>query len=448
MKETSLIQPMTSINKIRLFNNSLLYGNQKVYLDLSKIDFFCFNKTLFLFIPENLCIIRTDYKNKAELLEDIVNGITPNESLYNQIMIGLVPAIGSNTINVTQKNSTIKKGISIVVTTKCNMNCKYCIYKNNSKYYYSNNSDLDKILNSICEYIEYWNNENDITFVFSGGEPFLDFSAIKQLTIKICEICSAKKIKANFGVTTNGTILNQEIIDFLIRYNFLVSVSLDGTEDYYTETNQLVFFDLIIKNIKKLKKNHINFSIKSTIAYNINNNQMHSLLKYLCSLSPYKLTVTPDIFREVPTSFLDVCNHYTPENGTVYRSIFKDIIDKIYNFRYVDHVCSSSNGFVGVNEKGMFLPCLFFNGIEEKNFETYEELRLFGNLTNSNLNITDHYLQKCSKCSIRLLCGGLCPYVKYQFSKNKIHKNVVDSFCEYKYTSFVSALKYICETID
>lgn len=35
MKETNLIQSMTNIKKIRLFNNSLLYGNPKVYLDFS-----------------------------------------------------------------------------------------------------------------------------------------------------------------------------------------------------------------------------------------------------------------------------------------------------------------------------------------------------------------------------------------------------------------------------
>ena len=79
MKETNLIQSMTNIKKIRLFNNSLLYGNPKVYLDFSRIDFFCFNDTLFLFIPENLCIIKTEYKNKTDLLEDIVNGITPKD---------------------------------------------------------------------------------------------------------------------------------------------------------------------------------------------------------------------------------------------------------------------------------------------------------------------------------------------------------------------------------
>lgn len=43
MKETNLIQSMTNIKK-RLFNNSLLYGNPKVYLDFSRIDFFCFRK--------------------------------------------------------------------------------------------------------------------------------------------------------------------------------------------------------------------------------------------------------------------------------------------------------------------------------------------------------------------------------------------------------------------
>ncbi len=446
MKETNLIQSMTNIKKIRLFNNSLLYGNPKVYLDFSRIDFFCFNDTLFLFIPENLCIIKTEYKNKTDLLEDIVNGITPKDSLYSQIMIGLVPAIGSNTINVTQKSITRKKGISIVVTTKCNMNCEYCIYKNNSKYSNSDKNFSEKIFNSICECIDYWENEKDVTFIFSGGEPFLDFCMMKQLTIKICEICAEKKIKANFGVTTNGTILNQEIIDFLIKYNFLVSISLDGTEDHYIRINQFKFFDLITKNIKKLKQNHINYSIKSTVSYNINNEEMHLMLDYICSLSPYKLTITPDIFREVPSSFLDVCNNYSPKNDTIYKPIIKDMIDNIYNFRYVDHVCSSSDSFVGINEKGQFLPCLFFNGIEEKYFKTYEELRTFGNLTTTNLNVTNYYLQKCSKCSIRLLCGGLCSYVKYQLSKYKIDKNAVDSFCEYKYSSFVSALKYICET--
>ena len=75
------------------------------------------------------------------------------------------------------------------------MNCEYCIYKNNSKYSNSDKNFSEKIFNSICECIDYWENEKDVTFIFSGGEPFLDFCMMKQLTIKICEICAEKKLK-------------------------------------------------------------------------------------------------------------------------------------------------------------------------------------------------------------------------------------------------------------
>jgi uncharacterized protein len=109
----------------------------------------------------------------------------------------------------------------IHITKECNCNCLYCYEQDKiSKYTWEETKIL--LYNIIANTKEKFNVE------FLGGEPMLNFSLIKKC-IKFIEertdqVCS-------YYITTNGTILNQEILDFLRQHEKIIfSISIDGTK--------------------------------------------------------------------------------------------------------------------------------------------------------------------------------------------------------------------------
>jgi uncharacterized protein len=145
------------------------------------------------------------------------------------------------------------------ITEKCNLRCKYCVYS--GTYYYershSNRSMGEKIIEKALNF--YFNNElynADIKCIsFYGGEPLLEFEKIKN----IGEYVSKNfKNKSSFSMTTNGTLLNEEIIKFLIKYSFFLLISLDGPSEihdkYRVTADGKTTFGKIINNLRLIKK--------------------------------------------------------------------------------------------------------------------------------------------------------------------------------------------------
>lgn len=88
---------------------------------------------------------------------------------------------------------------------------------------------------------------------FYGGEPFLNFPLIKEVVEYVKQIDN----ETIFYITTNGTLLNSEIIDFLTENNILITFSLDGFKENHDRNrvyeNGRPTFDTIINNINKLQ---------------------------------------------------------------------------------------------------------------------------------------------------------------------------------------------------
>lgn len=152
------------------------------------------------------------------------------------------------------------------VTKECNCDCKYCYETDKtSKYSWE---EIKELLDNIVKY----NKEFSIEFL--GGEPLLAFNYIKQ-TYEYLENMDDVNVHS-YCITTNGTILNDEIINFLKENKKVAwAASMDGTlfmnclritKDGYNTYHK------VIENYKKLKKeideNQITFHMV-THPYNI-----------------------------------------------------------------------------------------------------------------------------------------------------------------------------------
>jgi uncharacterized protein len=153
--------------------------------------------------------------------------------------------------------------ISLEVTEKCNLKCKYCIY---GDYYnhYSHRDCSDMKFETAKTLIDYklkqWfshhNNNAKITKLISfyGGEPLLNFKLIEQVVEYTKKLSISNDIKFMYNITVNGVLLDK-YMDFLIENNFFIAISLDGNEQhnqYRVFPNDLPSFKNVIENIEKL----------------------------------------------------------------------------------------------------------------------------------------------------------------------------------------------------
>jgi hypothetical protein len=68
---------------------------------------------------------------------------------------------------------------------------------------------------------------------FYGGEPLLEYKLLTEI-VRFCEQCADQRgARLGFSITTNGTLLNDEIIHFLVAHRFKVWISLDGPKDMH-----------------------------------------------------------------------------------------------------------------------------------------------------------------------------------------------------------------------
>lgn len=124
------------------------------------------------------------------------------------------------------------KQIDIELTQFCNLKCKYCFYGELYKPNETRNHRirLDKVQAVFDRLFGYWGKKwlpYPVHINYYGGEPLLEFEAIRRLTTYLSERAT-DRIRFEFGLTTNAVLLTEEMIDFFIRHQFKLAVSLDG----------------------------------------------------------------------------------------------------------------------------------------------------------------------------------------------------------------------------
>ena len=71
----------------------------------------------------------------------------------------------------------------------------------------------------------------EATIGFYGGEPLLEFERMKEIVAFAEQLAADNGVELRFNVTTNGTLLSEEKIHYLVAHKFAVMISLDGNKE-------------------------------------------------------------------------------------------------------------------------------------------------------------------------------------------------------------------------
>lgn len=153
------------------------------------------------------------------------------------------------------------------VSAACNMDCKYCFYKDVHSYQEkvipSNMLSLETMRALIDQSLPY----DDVTFAFQGGEPTLAGLSFYEQFVKEVQNRNPKA-RIHYSFQTNGLVIDDRWCDFFKRHDVLVGLSLDGPQeyhDYFRPIGQKKSYTTILKNIEMLKKHQIRFNILTVL---------------------------------------------------------------------------------------------------------------------------------------------------------------------------------------
>lgn len=146
------------------------------------------------------------------------------------------------------------------LTERCNLRCKYCIYQEDNKSYRTygeKEMTLDiakKAIDFLVSHSVAVDKETKLKLTFYGGEPLLKFDLIKEC-VEYAKIVSPDR-QWFFSMTSNLTLLTDEMCEWFAKNKFAITVSLDGDQE--THDSQRVFpngngsFEIVVRNMKKL----------------------------------------------------------------------------------------------------------------------------------------------------------------------------------------------------
>jgi len=232
---------------------------------------------LFVNRQELLKIIQLD--GEAEFL--IKYGIYIREDAQDEKALNL---IRNNYISNNKKVGLMY----FILSTGCNLACKYCfIEKNNCNNHSEINMTKDTAIIALEKYIKYLKENPDINdpqIIFYGGEPFVNYEVMKE----VVNYAKSKNSNIRFSLVTNGTLITDDIIEFLKTNNISIGISIDGPKEIndsnriFKNSNTSVY-DSVIEVIKKCKKNNLNYGLSITISKDLldNKNKFFGWIKNL-----------------------------------------------------------------------------------------------------------------------------------------------------------------------
>ena len=261
----------------------------------------------------------------------------------------------------------IPRTLMIEVTERCNLACRYCFFSKEDGFKDRQHSfiKIDKLVafkaidiyykRYIGHLSKYANDKRKLiikrtppSLQWWGGEPFLAFDIIVQ-TKEYFESLDWEKYGISkkeliYGLSSNLTVFNSEILKFLFENKIRLKVSIDGNEDSHDKNRVFLngegTFKIVIKNIMKIIEDYPTYAksyvgIQAVLADNVNKEKSIEFINNLFKLnSPGKKILTCSFFPQRKTGVFisDLEKNTDSIEENVYK--FKKNMDKISSKSY------------------------------------------------------------------------------------------------------------------
>ncbi|HBE9250856.1 TPA: thioether cross-link-forming SCIFF peptide maturase [Clostridioides difficile] len=325
----------------------------------------------------------------------------------------------------------VVKALCLNVAHDCNLKCKYCFAAQGD---FGGEKELMsfEVGKAAIDYlIANSGSRKNLEIDFFGGEPLMNFEVVKQLVDYGRSVEKDYNKNIRFTITTNGVLLNDEIIDYINENMHNVVLSLDGRKEVNDNMrptlNDKGSYDITLPRFKKLVEKRAKdkyYYIRGTFTrdnLDFSKDVMHfaDLGFKLTSVepvvgdksNPYALREEdlPKIFEEYEKFAVEYADRQLQGDGFKF---FHFMIDLNQGPCVIKRItgCGAGNEYLSVTPNGDIYPCHQFVGNEEFKMANIfdEEIVLPENLKNMFREAHVYTKEECKQCWNKFYCSGGC----------------------------------------
>ena len=351
--------------------------------------------------------------------------------------------IYENYIDSFKNRQPVVKALCLHIAHDCNLACQYCFAEEGEYHGRRALMSFEVGKKALDFLVANSGSRRNLEVDFFGGEPLMNWEVVKQLVEYGRSIEEANNKKFRFTLTTNGVLLNDEILDFVNKEMGNIVLSTDGRKEVHDRMrpfrNGKGSYDLIMPKFKKVaeSRNQTNYYVRGTFThYNLDfSNDVLSLADQgfkQISVEPvvaspedgYALRPEdlPQIFEEYDKLAVEMIKREKEGRGFNFFHFMIDLTGGPCVYKRLSG-CGSGTEYLAVTPWGDLYPCHQFVGNEDF---------LLGNVDDGIVkkNICEEFKQcnvyskpKCKDCFAKLFCSGGCAANSYNF-----HGNINDSY--------------------
>lgn len=343
-----------------------------------------------------------------------------------------------------KNNSKVIKALCLHVAHSCNLACSYC-FAGQGKYHGKDAlMSFETGKRAFDFLIENSGTRRNLEVDFFGGEPLLNWDVVKKLVGYARSIEKEKNKNFRFTLTTNGVLIDDEVIEFANKEMSNVVLSLDGRKDVHdrfrVDYAGKGSYDKILPKFKKLVESRKgeNYYMRGTFTHfntDFTKDIFHmadlgfrelSMEPVVCSPdSPSALTEEdlPVLFEQYEILAKEMIRRRKNGDGFTFYHYMLDLKNGPCIYKRISG-CGSGTEYMAVTPKGDLYPCHQFVGEEEyclgniwdgvKNTDVQDKFRL----------CNAYSREECRDCWAKLYCSGGCAANSYHAtgSVNGVYK--------------------------
>lgn len=344
------------------------------------------------------------------------------------------------------KNRPLKKSklintLKIQLGLSCNYSCDYCSQKFVERQPETSKKDIDVFMEKLD--VLSFDEDVGLKVEFWGGEPLVYWKTLKPLAEKIREKFAHWSIQPQFSIITNGSILTEEIIDWLMMMDFSVSLSHDGPgqhvrgPDPFDDPKQK---ELILGFYRMMKRLNKGFSFNSMLS--AKNQSRKAIYDWFVNLTGDEDVALGegglvDAYDEdgIANSLNTKQEHFEFRKqafgelyGTQGKIGFLGQLGKIDDFvtgvlshrnsKYLGQKCSMDDEHIlSVDLRGNVMTCQNVSSLEISNNGESHHGGTLDDYENVELKSVTHWSNRkeCPECPVLQVCKGACMFLDKKY---------------------------------
>ena len=342
-----------------------------------------------------------------------------------------------------KKRPTVVKALCLHIAHDCNLACKYCFAEEGEYHGRRALMSFEVGKKALDFLVANSGNRVNLEVDFFGGEPLMNWQVVKDLVNYGRSIEAANNKKFRFTLTTNGVLLNDEILEFANKEMANVVLSIDGRKEVHDRMRPFRggqgSYDLIVPKFQKVaeSRNQTNYYVRGTFTHH--NLDFSEDVLHLADLGFKQISVEPVVAQ--PTDDYAITEEDLPKLREEHDKLAAEMIrrrreGRPFNFFHfmIDleggpcvakrlSGCGSGTEYLAVTPWGDFYPCHQFVGNEKFLMGNVDEGITRTDLQDQFKCCNVYAKEKCKKCFAKFYCSGGCAANSYNF-----HGNINDAY--------------------